>query len=360
MAPEKDVSKVMAPPLQSKKIWIDLDNTPHIPFFIPIIQQLEKRGHQVWLTARDAYQVCELASQKGLRFKKIGRHHGKHLLFKVTGWLWRSAQLIPLVLRERPNLALSHGSRSQIFISNILRIPSVLIMDYEHSKAPPFCRPQWEIIPDVVPTESVPGRTILKYAGIKEDVYAPSFLPDPAIKSELGLADELIIVTVRPPAIEAHYHNPESELLFETLMDKISQDSRLKVILLPRNKRQEQSLRSRKAEWFADGRVVIPNKVVDGLNLLWHSDLVVSGGGTMNREAAALGIPVYSIFRGPIGAVDRWLQHQKRLVLVESRDDVLRKVAFKKRQKNLNSTVSSNKALPQIISHLESILNSAT
>src|SRR6476646_8382868 len=113
------------------KIWIDLDNTPHVPFFIPIRRELERRGYQVVITARDAFQVCDLADQKGVRYTKVGRHYGKQPLMKVAGLLWRSAQLMPFCLREQPQLALSHGARSQILLANLLKIPTVLLIDYE-------------------------------------------------------------------------------------------------------------------------------------------------------------------------------------------------------------------------------------
>src|SRR5437016_4198022 len=102
------------------KIWIDLDNTPHVPFFRPIIRELERRGHIVALTARDAFQVCELATRFGMSYTKVGRHHGKKRFMKVGGLVCRSLQLLPFVVRERPDLALSHGSRGQILLCNLL------------------------------------------------------------------------------------------------------------------------------------------------------------------------------------------------------------------------------------------------
>ena len=137
------------------KIWIDLDNTPHVPFFKPIIRELERRGFRVVLTARDAFQVCELATQSGLKYKKIGRHYGKNRFMKVWGLAWRSLQLLPFVIRERPALGLSHGSRGQILLCNLLRIPTVMVMDYEHAQTPPLVRPRWEIVPEVLFNESV-------------------------------------------------------------------------------------------------------------------------------------------------------------------------------------------------------------
>ena len=123
------------------RIWIDLDNTPHIPFFRPIIRELEKRGHRVALTARDAFQVCELADKFGMRYTKVGRHYGKNRFLKVWGLVWRSLQLLPFVWKQKPDLALSHGSRAQILLCNLLRIPTVMVMDYEHAETPLLLRP---------------------------------------------------------------------------------------------------------------------------------------------------------------------------------------------------------------------------
>ncbi|HJT82487.1 MAG TPA: DUF354 domain-containing protein, partial [Chthoniobacterales bacterium] len=205
------------------KIWIDLDNTPHVPFFIPIIRELRDRGHEVVVTARDAFQVCELADRKGLICKKIGRHYGKNPLMKIFGVLWRAAQLVPFHLKEKPQIAVSHGARSQILLSNVLLKPTILISDYEFSKTPLLMTPRWEIVPYALPTSGLHSdeRRVRKYTGIKEDVYAPEFRPDTSMLNELGLNGKHIIVTVRPPANEAHYHNPESELLLEELMTRI-------------------------------------------------------------------------------------------------------------------------------------------
>jgi predicted glycosyltransferase len=340
------------------KIWIDLDNTPHVPFFIPIIRELNKRGHQVVVTARDAFQVCELADRKGLKCHKVGRHYGKNPILKIFGVLWRAAQLLPFHLKQKPHIALSHGARSQILLSNVFLKPTILISDYEFSKTPLLMAPRWEIVPQSLPSEGLHSRSrpVRKYAGIKEDVYAPDFKPDPLMLEELGVNGEHIIITVRPPANEAHYHNPESEVLLSDLMERICRSDEVRAVLLPRNEHQEESLRQRYPKWFVNGKTVVPKRAVDGLNLLWYSDLVVSGGGTMNREAAALGVPVYSIFRGKIGAVDRRLEQEGRLVMVRSSAEVETKIAFKRREKQAQADESPRLALLQIVDHIEDII----
>ena len=342
------------------KIWIDLDNTPHVPFFKPVIRELKKKGYTVVTTARDAFQVCELATLYGLPYKKIGKHYGKNPLFKVLGLCWRSLQLLPFIIREKPALGLSHGSRSQILLCNLFRIPTVMIMDYEHAQTPLLLQPRWEIIPEALANESVQCKAkerILCYEGIKEDVYAPEFKSDPSIMTQLNLNGDNIVVTVRPPANEAHYHNPESDELFIAFMKRVCSTLGITAILLPRNKLQEAQIRNKWPQWFKDAKVIIPQQAVNGLNLLWHSDLVVSGGGTMNREAAALGIPVYSIFRGKSGAVDRQLQQEGRLVLIENIDEVNNKILLQHRHKmDIPTGLKRGKTLNSLIEHIDMIM----
>jgi predicted glycosyltransferase len=340
-----------------KPIWIDLDNSPHVPFFAPIVEELEKRGYSVILTARDAYQVWELADFFHLKCKRIGRHYGKQKLFKVLGTCFRALQLLPTVLRHRPSIAVAHGSRSQTIASVLLGIPSLAIFDYEFINASALMRATWLMVPEVVAGSAMPfdSAKLLKYPGIKEDVYAAKFTPDPSICSELGLDKSELVVTVRPPATEAHYHNAESEELFEAVIKLLTSTRDIKVILLPRNTRQGLSLRSSWPDLFASGKLVIPEKAVDGLNLIWHSDLVISGGGTMNREAAALGVPVYSIFRGKIGAVDRYLGASGRLVLLTSVEDVRTKIALERRPRSTVGEPRNSLALTAVVDQIVSL-----
>jgi len=346
------------PTTSGTKIWIDLDNTPHVPFFIPIIRELKRRGHEVVLTARDAFQVCELAEKKGLSFHKIGRHYGKNPFLKVAGLAVRSIELLPFYFRQRPGLALSHGARSMNLLANLFRVPTVLIADYEHARTAPLTHPRWTIVPDALSPKGLPSAVnrIRYYRGIKEDVYAPDFRPDASLIEELGLREDDLVVTVRPPADEAHYYNPESDVLFHALMDRVCQTPGIRAVLLPRNVNQERKLRAEFPAWFEGCRTVIPAHAVNGLDLLWISDLVVSGGGTMNREAAALGVPVYSIFRGKSGAVDLMLEEQGRLNMIRDKDEVWSKIPFARRDKSQAPDNTPRAALEDIVDHIEDII----
>ncbi len=331
-----------------KCIWIDLDNSPHVPFFRPIIRELRERGYSLLLTARDAFQVSELTKLHQIQCHAIGRHYGKNKFMKVLGLVVRSAQLLPLIIREKPDLAVSHGSRAQTMVAKLLGIRSVVIADYEHVKH--VTHPDWAIFPEVIPTEAVSklAKRVLRYPGIKEDVYVPNFRPDSAILAELGVKDSEILVTVRPPATEAHYHNPESEKLFSAVMNRLGETERTRMVLLPRNDRQKSEIAQQWSDGLQSGKMMIPGQAMDGLNLIWHSDLVISGGGTMNREAAALGVPVYSIFRGKMGAVDRYLAQNGRLIMLETVEDVQQKISLAKRNP-LNKPGATDRAALQAI-----------
>jgi predicted glycosyltransferase len=343
-----------------KRIWIDLDNSPHIPFFIPIIEELEKRGYTIFLTARDAYQVMQMVELHHLVCKKIGRHYGKSRIMKVMGTSYRSLQLLGAAWKERLDLAISHGSRAQLIASVVLRIPSLVIFDYEYATALKGIRPTWTMMPQVIFPDGDPrhAERALKYPGLKEDVYVPRFRPDPAIRSQLGVSEKELMVTVRPPASEAHYHNPKSDELFHACIDLLGQKPDVRAVLLPRNERQEVSVRNEWPELIKSGKVIIPDHVVDGLNLLWFSDLAISGGGTMNREAAALGVPVYSIFRGSIGGVDRYLSETGRLVLIENVEDLNSKINLRRWDRPENPAKSQTNTLSTIVEHVVSILES--
>jgi predicted glycosyltransferase len=192
---------------------------------------------------------------------------------------------------------------------------------------------------------------LMKYPGIKEDVYVPRFQPAPGIREEFGVSANHIMVTVRPPASDAHYHSNESDELFQLTVKHLCQNDRIRIVMLPRNKKQEEAVRQQWSDHFQAARIVIPSRVVDGLNLIWYSDLVISGGGTMNREAAALGVPVYSIFRGKFGAIDRYLCSRQRMVSIASQQDLLA-IPLVRREPPKTTGSGNHQALSTIVKNI--------
>ena len=347
----------LVPPDTRKRIWIDFDNSPHVPFFLPIIEELQTRGYQVILTARNSYQVCELLKFHRVSCRVIGGHWGKHRALKIFGTLLRAAQLLPCIIGKRADLAVSHGSRAQLLSSFLLGIPTVTILDYEFSARVGSVRSDWVFMPHFIPNGSAypAKKQVLRYPGLKEDVYIPRFCPDPSLRRELGLSSEDLVVTLRPPANEAHYHNAEAEGLLDAALHWLVEKPDVRVILLPRNQKQAKALRRSWERWIENRKIIIPEQVVNGLNLIWNSDVVISGGGTMNREAAALGVPVYSIFRGSIGGVDKYLASSGRLVLIESVEDVRNKIILKRRLSASQTKIQRTPVLESIVSGIISV-----
>jgi predicted glycosyltransferase len=279
--------------LNHQKIWIDLDNTPHIPFFDPVIRELKGRGYSIILTARDCYQVCGLANLFHLDCSVIGRHYGKNRYMKILGVLMRSCQL---------------------WLSGV---PTVVAIDYEHGQQLPLFRADAYMVPEVLAARNPwPPDRVRAYPGIKEDVYVPSFNPDPSILSDLQIDPAAILMTVRPPATEAHYHNPDSEQLFAEVLEYFGAMGGIVMVLLPRSRGQAEDIRRKWSGLLASKKVIIPEQVVDGLNLMWHSDFVVS------------------IFKGSIGAVDRYLEEKGRLILLDTPQDVREKIRLVKRKRD--------------------------
>ena len=353
--PEHGVPQATSPRNgKGRKIWIDIDNSPHVPFFRPIVDELQRRGFEVELTARDIYQVCQLLEFFNLRCKVVGGHYGKNKALKVLGNCWRTIQLIPTAARFHADLAISHGSRAQVLACKALGIPTVMMHDYEHSTKTGFIEADWVFMPDVIPGNAMSSRPdqVFKYPGLKEDVYVPQFVPDSSVLNHLGISRDEILVTLRPPATEAHYHNPEAEQLFAEAVRFMSEDRRVRAVVLPRNLKQGEQLRREWAALISSGSMIIPEGAVDGLNLIWFSDLMISGGGTMNREAAALGVPVYSVFRGKIGAVDQYLAQNGRLTLLENIKDVRAKIVLEQRDRPSQPENSIRPALQTIVDNI--------
>jgi hypothetical protein len=344
---------------RNKKIWIDLDNSPHVLFFNPIIQELKRRGIEVVISSRDYAQVTELADLFGIKHTRIGHHYGKNKAIKLIGLLIRTAQLIPFYLKEKPDAVFSHGSRSMHIVAKIFGKPIIGATDYEHTQHLPFVIPLAMILPEVIPDEASKGfaKRIIKYPGIKEDVYVPFFKPDPHELNFLKLNSNDVVVSIRPPATAAHYHTQKSDELFDAVINHLLENPEVKIIMVCRTSEQENEIRNKWMKVIEQGKIILPAKIVNGLNLIWHSDLVISGGGTMIREAAALGVPAYSIFGGKKGAVDKYLEEKGRLTLIEEKEEIKSKIILKKRNNLFSENINPSKALLTIADEVEKILN---
>jgi predicted glycosyltransferase len=300
------------------KVWLDFTNSPHVLVLRPVIEDLRARGHEVEVTARDFAQTLELCERFGIEHTVIGRHRGSNVRDKAWGLASRSSELVRWARGRRFDLALGHGSNDVTVAAAVLRIPRSTMFDYEWATVQHNvnCRlAQAVVVPEAIPAERLyrygARGKIRTYEGLKEEYYLSDFEPDAAVLSELQLDPSRPIAVLRTPPAVSLYHRFENDL-FRQVLERLRGDQ---AVVLPRTDGQ-------RAELEQTGAWIVPARAIDAQSLVAYADLVVSAGGTMNREAVALGTPVYTIFEGRLGAVDERLMTQGRLQRLERSEDV--------------------------------------
>jgi uncharacterized protein len=325
------------------RVWIDLTNSPHVLVMRPVIELLRADGHEVSVTARDFAQTLQLLDRFEIEHTAIGRHRGERLADKAVGLASRSAALVrwargdtgrataPGVVGGVPrsahsasrsghsaprfDIALGHGSNDISVAARLLRIPCSTTFDYEWAAVQHHvnCRlAQAVVVPDAIPPERLDrygakGK-IHAYEGLKEEYYLADFEPEETVLAELEIDLDRPLVVVRTPPEVSLYHRFENDLFADVLarLRGAANERGVQSVVLPRTAEQRAQLRG--VEGFT-----VPERAIDAQSLIAFADLVISAGGTMNREAVALGTPVYTTFEGRLGAVDERLIGEGRL-----------------------------------------------
>ena len=298
-----------APPM---KIWVDLANSPHVPFFVPVVAGLRGQGHEVVLSARDHAQTVELAAQRGLDATVIGGDSPARRLRKGAGIAGRAMALRRFARAQGVDVALSHGSYAQLLAARAARVPAVTMMDYEFQPANhlSFRLARRVIVPDAFPAGALRrfgarGAKVVRYAGFKEELYLDGFEPDPGVLDVLGLDPARVIAVFRPPPEGALYHQMGNDR-FEAVLDEAAGREDVQAVLLCRTAQQ-------RSRYAGRNGLRAPEHAVDALSLLALADIAIGGGGTMTRESALLGTPTYTVFAGRLASVDAELIRQHRL-----------------------------------------------
>jgi uncharacterized protein len=289
----------------------------------PIVEGLEARGHEVFVTAREYGQTLGVLDRLGIPYEPVGRHAGASSLKKGAAVAGRSAALARQVWRRRPDLALAHGSVDLALVSSLFRIPSVQMQDYEFAglqRQVAFRLARRVLMPDSIPVERLKGigakeSKLFRFPGLKEEYYLAGFEPNPAVLGELGLDLEKVLVVLRPPPETSAYH--ERNDLYGATIRRLAEAGDVQAVVVPRTAGQGAEVRAMGA-----ANLVVPERAIDAQSLIAFADLVVSAGGTMNREAVALGTPVYTTFAGRMGGVDEALIEEGRLHVLESPDEL--------------------------------------
>jgi predicted glycosyltransferase len=308
------------------RVWVDLTNSPHVLVLRPLIELLQADGHEVRVTARDFAQTLALCERFGIEHTAIGHHRGGRVSSKALGLASRSLALLRYAREERRragapfDLALAHGSNDITLAAAALRIPSATMFDYEWATVQHTinCRlARAVVVPEAIPPERLArygaAGKLRRYQGLKEEYYLADFEPDEAVLDGLGLERSRPLVLVRTPPELSLYHRFSNDL-FTALLGRLNAaalEQGVQCVVLPRTSSQAPALRSL-------GGLLVPERVVDSQSLCAFADVVVSAGGTMNREAVALGTPAYTTFAGRMGAVDERLIAEGRLHVLSS------------------------------------------
>jgi len=307
------------------RVWIDVSNSPQVPFFRPLIAMLEARGHSVDVTTRDYAQTVELLRLHGIPHEVVGPRHGGA---STWGKARAMAVRLPALRRWAKNrgfdIALSHASHELPLAARSLLIPSAYAFDYEFARVQHGigCRAATRVVvPDAIPQERLDilgarERKVRRYIGLKEGYYLAGFEPDASVLDRLGLDRERVLVVLRTPPEVSLYHR-HSNPLFSDVLRRLGSDPSVQAVVLPRTAEQRSSIAALDLP-----SLVQPEQAVDAQSLVALADLVVSAGGTMNREAVALGVPVLTTFAGRLGAVDERLIAEGRLRLLRSPGDL--------------------------------------
>ncbi len=293
----------------------------------PIVERLRARGDEVFVTAREYGQTIGILERLGIPHTAVGSHGGASAFGKGRALAGRSARLARIVWDRRPQLALAHGSVDLAVVSALFRIPSVQMQDYEFAgwqRQIAFRVARKVLMPDSIPLERLrkigaKERKLVRYPGLKEEYYLADFEPDAAVLDELGLDREKVLVVVRPPPETSEYH-ARNDLYGEAIRHLAAADE-AQAVVIPRTERQGMEVRA-----IGVPNLIVPERAIDAQSLIAFADLVVSAGGTMNREAVALGTPVFTTFAGRMGGVDEALIAEGRLrVLSDPAELPLRK-----------------------------------
>jgi uncharacterized protein len=297
------------------RVWVDVTNSPHVLVFRPLIRLLRERGHEVEVTAREYAQTMQLLELHGMDATPVGRHGGASTFGKARAEVLRVPALRKWAKPRRFDLALAHGSHDLTLTARSLGIPSATTFDYEFAwlQHQLGCRAATRVVvPEAIPadrlaTYGAKPPKLRRYPGLKEEYYLADFEPEPV---DVPGGRQLVVVRTPPEVSLYHRHgNP----LFRDLLGRLGRDEHVHAIVLPRTADQGETIRS-----LSLPSLVVPNRAVDAQSLIAAAAVVVSAGGTMNREAVALGTPVYTTFGGRLGAVDEELIRSGRLVQLRS------------------------------------------
>ncbi|HEX9907338.1 MAG TPA: DUF354 domain-containing protein [Thermoplasmata archaeon] len=339
---------------KNRTIWLDLQNPSDVLFFKPVVSELQE--FKFHTTIRDRAETVSLSRQYGIEGAVIGSHHTDRLR-KYVGAMTRFAKLT--IASKDFDVGFSFEGGLAVAVAKTKRRPSVLFCDNDlklfHKKIYLQDMENWTKLRAekiVIPSacfESFSAHTdagrLLTFDGYKEDIYIADFKPDTSFMKNLPFNR---FVVVRPEALDSGYVSAKKSLV-PALLQMLRKEN-LNVIYLPR---EAYDFRP-----HHDPGIFVPPSALNGLDLCYSSDAVITGSGTLAREGACMGKTAVSFFPGErLLSVDKQLADEGRMLHSRDPTEIVSYVLSRKGGVARPDFAKSKKVKDQMLTGLRGVLS---
>ncbi|MEM2154406.1 MAG: DUF354 domain-containing protein [Nitrososphaeria archaeon] len=291
------------------KIWIDVLTPKQALFFNVISQWLKERGHEVFSTTRSGYGGLEVGSLIGYKLVVVGKH-GLTPYEKLIESSKRIVLLADIVKEKGFDLSISFSSPECARVSYGMGIPHIMFSDSPHAiHASKLAVPLSKLLftPWIIPKKywtyyGITRKSIVKYKCVDAAVWIRNWkFRD--VRGELNLTKKATI-TIRMHEEYASYLLGENKVnVLEVLKNIVKEfHDMANIVILTRYPNQFSYIKQE-----LDGKIILPEHVVEGPSLLKCSDFFIGFGGTMTHEAVLLGVPSISLFPGRPTLIENFL-----------------------------------------------------
>lgn len=291
------------------KIWLDIANPAEARFLLAIGDELNKGGHEIFITAREpAIPILKLLEAKNYT---IVEGHGKNLISKAIKTPFR---IITLIGRKPSGISRSFSveSVSAAIASKLSGIKSVLFTDNEKASLQCYLGYSFAdriVSPSIIPMDMINNyafspKDIISVPGLKEQTYLKNFKPNKRILIDLGISNNSKFIIIRPePGLAAYSKNVQKnfQILVSVCKKMLKTNLNTKIVFIPRYAYQCSLLRPFRRQ------IIVPDEPIDTLSLMYYADWIICAGDTMAREAILLGKSTLICYTGDLVVINKKL-----------------------------------------------------
>jgi len=329
-----------------RTIWFDFTNPPHVNLFKPLIKHFDSK-YTIYSTARNFVETQKLLRNYGIDYNLTGSHAGRNKIKKLFNLIKRNINLY----FNSPNfdLCISSSFEAQQ-VAWLKRKTSIMFDDNE--TAPNWLYTKFTsylFSPDCIDVskwkkQGINEKKIIQYPGFKEDIYLADYKPDKHFLENFPFNNYIV---VRPENIYASYVGNNIESIVPSLVKKLT-DLGYNIVFLPRYEIDKEYIKEQ-------DNVFVPPNPLNGLDLCYHAEAVLTGAGTFAREAALLGVPAVSFFAGNnLLSVDKELIAKNKIFHSRNVNNIIEYLYSSKRE--IFDQEKSKKVQQFVINKIENIL----